>query len=146
MVQHRPKRMVEPAAWSTFLLLALAMVLALAFTEGATIARSLRPMNQFSTLAPTAVDPRLSDIFEGSRMPESAIRPTTSRHQAPHVPGPDEPLARELSVPDAFVRTTAVDLRHMLSDTGSQSRQGYPAFLGSCPCPVREQLGLLATE
>jgi hypothetical protein len=146
MSQLHPKRLVGPAAWSMFLLLALAMVLALAFTERTTIARSLRPMNQFSTLAPTAVDPRLSEIFEASRMPGSAIRPTTSRHQAPHASGPDELLARELSVPDAFVHTTAADVRHMLSDMANQSRQGYPAFLGSCPCPVREQLGLLATE
>jgi hypothetical protein len=145
MFQLHPKRMVDPAARSMFLLLALTMVLALAFTERATIARSLRPMNQFSTLAPTAVDPRLSETFEASRVPGSAIRPTTSRHQAPHAPSPDELLARDLSVPDAFVRTTAADLRHMLS-MAYQSRQGHPAFLGSCPCPVREQLGLLASE
>jgi hypothetical protein len=138
--------MVDPAAWSMFLLLALTMVLALAFTERTTIAHSLRPMNQFTTLAPAIVDPRLSGTFEASGKSWSAIRPTTSRHQAPHAPGPDELLARELSVPDAFVRTTAADLRHMLSDMANQSRQGYPAFLGSCPCPVREQLGLLATE
>ena len=145
MSQLHPKQMVDPAAWSMFLLLALAVVLALAFTERTTIARSLRPMNQFSPLAPTAVDPRLSGTFEASRVPGSAIRPTTSHLLAPHEPGPDEPLARELSVPDAFVRTSAADLRHMLS-MANQSRQGYPAFLGPCPCPVGEHLGLLATE
>ena len=118
MFQHRPKRMVDPAAWSAVLLLALAMVLTLAFTERATIARSLRPMNKFSTLAPTAVDPRLSGTFEASRMPWS----------------------------DPFVRTTVGDLRSMLSDMADQSRRGYPAFLGPCPCPVREQTELLATK
>jgi hypothetical protein len=146
MSQHHSKQMVDPAAWSMFLLLALAMVLALTFTEKATIAGPLRPMNQFCALAPAVVGTQLSGTFEASRKGWSAIRPTTSRLLAPHAPGLDESFARELSVPDAVVRATAADLRHMLSDMADQSRQGYPAFLGPCPCPVREQLGLLATE
>jgi hypothetical protein len=144
MFQHHPKQMVDLAAWSAVLLLALAMVLALAFTEGATIAPSLRAMNQLSTLAPAVVDPRLSGTFKASGKTWWAIRSTTSRHLAHRAPGLDEPFAREPSVSDVVVCATAADLRPMLSDTANQSRRGYPAFLG--PCPVREQRGLLATE
>jgi hypothetical protein len=103
-------------------------------------------MLAFSTLAPAVVDPRLSGVFEASGKTWSAIPSTTSRHLAHQAPRLDETFAREPSVSDAFARTTVADLRHMLSDTAEQSRRGYPAFLGPCPCPVGEQLRLLATE
>jgi len=128
--------MVGPAAWGAVVLLTLAIVLALAFTEKTTIARPLRPMNQCSSLAPAVVDPQLAGAFAASRKIWAAIRPTTSRLLVPHASQLDEP----------FERTTELDLRHMLSDMTDQSRRGYPAFLGPCPCPVREQPGPLATE
>jgi hypothetical protein len=146
MMQHQPKRIVNPATWSAVLLLAIAIVVALAFAEGPTIAGSLRPLNQVSTLAPAAVEPRLSGTFKAPRQTRSTIRSTTSLHLTRHTPHPGEPFVRQPSVSNAFVRPTAADLRHMLSDTAHQSRREYPAFLGTCPCPVSDQLGLRATE
>jgi hypothetical protein len=146
MSQHQPKRRVDPPAWRAVLLLALAMVLAIAFTERATIARSLHPTDWFATLAPTAVDLRLSGSFDASRGTGPAIGSTISRHPAAHAPHLDEPFARNPSLSDQFVRPVVGDPRQMLSDMADQSRPGYPAFLGPCPCPVGEQRGPHATE
>jgi hypothetical protein len=150
----RKGHLIGVAVGSGLLLSVIATGLTLVFSERATLALSPNPTSDPYADMPTAGDSRPSRTGQNSELlvpvqPGSSgttavlgrIRktfwPTKSPRLAPLASGLSEPFAREELSSDGSDRTSSEDLRHALSDMALHVRREYPAFLGTCPCPVR---------